>query len=222
MNTREQQIGTVLVAIGALWLVTTLAGGDSGWLWVAAIAAAFLVAHRRTRNPGFAVPGGILAGVSVGIVLETLLPFVGSAFLVALAGGFYLVKLLEPRTHAWAVYPASILAAIAALVFVTQNALLIALALIGAGAYFLFRNRSSTAQITPASPQDARRRALEKWRASVAKLEGNSEPKVLRADQLETLAQNHPNTLEGLHGTLSEAQIARYGNQILEVLRGAV
>jgi HRDC domain len=218
MNSREQQIGFVLIGIGALWFLTTVAGGDSGWLWVAAISAGFLIAYRRGRNPGLAVPGGILAGVATGIVLEALLPFEGSAFLIGLAGGFWSVKLLEPRVHAWAVYPASILAAIAALIFVTQNALLIALVLVGVGAYLLTRGR--TQQVAPPmSAEVQKRRALEKWRASLAKLEKKNPAEILRSEQLEALLQLNPSTLDDLHGVLDSAQVTRYGNQILEVLR---
>jgi hypothetical protein len=221
VKTREQQIGIALVVIGALWLLTTLAGGDSGWLWIAALSALFLYFHRRQRNPGLAVPGGVLAGVAVGIVLESLLPFDGSAFLIGLAGGFYLVKVLEPRVHAWAVYPASILAAIAALVFVTQNALLIAVVLIGGGAWLLLRNARTKTAAVPPVPVDARRTALEKWRANLARLENKTMNEVLRTEQLELLLSRVPTTLEDLRGTLDDAQIARYGNQILEVLRSA-
>jgi hypothetical protein len=218
MNSREQQIGFVLIGIGALWFLTAVAGGDSGWLWVAAISAAFLIAYNRSRNPGLAVPGGILAGVATGIVLEALLPFEGSAFLIGLAGGFWGVKLLEPKVHAWAIYPASILAAIAALIFVTQNALLIALVLVGVGAYLLTRGRTQAAAQS-VSIEMQKRRALEKWRVSLAKLEKKNAAEILRSEQLEALLQLNPSALDDLHGVLDSAQVTRYGNQILEVLR---
>lgn len=223
LKTHEQHIGLALIALGALWFLTTLIGGDSGWLWIAALAAAFGVAYSRTRNAGFAVPCGVLAGVAVGVLLETLLPFDGSAFLCGLAGGFYAVKTLEPKIHAWAIYPASILAAIAILIFVTQNALLIALVLVGAGAYLLTRNRSAAKSVTVSAtvtdPVQQRRAALEKWRSNLAKLEVKDKSEILNDVQLETLVGSATATLEDLHGTLSAEQVAHYGNQVLEVLR---
>ena len=219
LKTQEQHIGLALIALGALWFLTTLIGGDSGWLWIAALAAAFGVAYSRTRNAGFAVPCGVLAGVAVGVLLESLLPFDGSAFLCGLAGGFYAVKTLEPKIHAWAIYPASILAAIAILIFVTQNALLIALVLVGAGAYLLTRNRSAAKSVTVSDPVQQRRAALEKWRSNLAKLEVKDKSEILNDVQLETLVGSATATLEDLHGTLSAEQVARYGNQVLEVLR---
>jgi HRDC domain len=222
MNTREQQIGIGLVALGGLWFLTTVVGGDTGWLWVAAVGAAFLFAYNRTRNPGLLVPGGILAGVATGILLESLLPFEGSAFLIGLAGGFYSLKLLEPRIHAWAIYPASILTAVAGLIFVTQNALLIALVLIGAGAYLLTRTRTSsrTVSVTASTDPVARKRlALEKWVKSLSKLEGKPSAEILRSEQIAALSSLEPDSLEGLRGVLDDAQVERYGNQILEIIR---
>ena len=219
LKTREQQIGLTLIGLGLLWFLTTVMGGDSGWLWIAAISAGFGVAYSRTRNAGLAVPCGILAGVAVGILLETLLPFEGSAFLLGLAGGFYAVKTLEPKIHAWAIYPASVLAAIAALIFVTQNALLIALVLVGAGAYLLTRNRHAAKSIAVTDPAQQRRAALEKWRSNLAKLQGKDNAEILSDAQLEMLVSTPPATLEQLHSTLSAEQVARYGNQVLEVLR---
>ena len=222
LKTREQQIGFALVGLGLLWLLTTVIGGDSGWLWIAAISAGFGVAYSRTRNAGFAVPCGVLAGVAVGILLEVLMPFDGSAFLCGLAGGFYAIKTLEPKIHAWAIYPASILAAIAGLIFVTQNALLIALVLIGGGAYLLTRNRQAAKSISVADPVNPRQAALEKWRSNLAKLEGKDKTEILSDAQLETLVSTLPATLEDLQGTLSAEQVARYGNQLLEILRIAL
>lgn len=224
MKSREQQIGFILVGIGALWFLTTVIGGDSGWLWIGAVAAAFLVAHGRTQNPGLAVPGGVLAGVAAGILLESLLPFEGSAFLLGLAGGFYTIRALEPRVHFWAVYPASILSAIAALIFMTQNAVLIAIVLIGAGLYLLTRNRAprtSAAQPSEMQPEARKRQALEKWRASLATLEGKPEGEILRGEQITALAALQADSLDDLAGVIDGVQMQRYGNQILEILRSA-
>lgn len=217
LKTQERQIGFALVGLGVLWLLTTVMGGDSGWLWIAAISAGFGVAYSRTRNAGFAVPCGVLAGIAVGILLEALLPFEGSAFLLGLAGGFYAVKTLEPKIHLWAIYPASILAAIAALIFVTQNALLIALVLVGAGAYLLTRNRAKS--ITVTDPAKQRQAALEKWRSNLAKLEGKARSEILSDAQLAALVSAPPATLEEMHATLQPEQVSRYGNQVLEILR---
>ena len=111
---------------------------------------------------------------------------------------------------------AGILAAIAALIFVTQNALLIALALVGAGAYLLTRKRASSVAV--AEPARDRQAALRKWRSNLAKLTAQDQAEILSDVQLETLVNSPAATLEELHGTLSPEQIARYGNQLLEVL----
>ena len=155
MTERDRTIGTSLLALGVLLLVSNITGAGSGWIWLAAIAAVFLYAHRTRREPGLAVPGGVLAGIALGVLLEGLLPFDG-IFLLGLAAGFYLTRTLEPKVHEWAIWPAGILAAIAAATVLSSNTWLLVLALLGSGAYLLGRKRPDRDLIRddrPAAPQ---------------------------------------------------------------------
>ena len=140
MTERDRNVGLTLIALGALLLFSNLFGIGSGWIWLAGISAVFLYAHRTRREPGLAVPGGILAGIAAGVLLEGLLPFDG-IFLFGLAAGFYMVRTLEPKIHDWAIWPAGILAAIAAMITLTSNTWLLVLVLLGMGAFLLGRNR---------------------------------------------------------------------------------
>ena len=92
-NPNSRRLGYILIGIAALLTVSLIAGDGAGWLWIGAIATGFLYFHRQQRQAGLAVPGGILAGVSAGILFDSIFGF-DSAFLVGLAGGFYLVALL--------------------------------------------------------------------------------------------------------------------------------
>ena len=113
---REQVPGLALVIIGASLLVL-LQLGATGEVVVAIVGAAFLVVYAATRYYGFLVPGGILTGLGVGLVLESTLDIQGGV-LLSLAGGFAFVALLDRLAGGrreggwWPFIPAGILVVI--------------------------------------------------------------------------------------------------------------
>jgi hypothetical protein len=221
MTMRDQRIGFILLALGALLLLSNLNGGDTGWLWVAAISGVFLYAWRQQRQPGFAVPGGILAGVAAGIFLEQTLG-INDFWLFGLAGGFYLVNVLEPRVHRWALIPAGILALVGALVVASTRTWLIAVLLVVAG-LLLLTGRPQRAGVLPAGGADAERdraNRLAAWRAGRAASDGLAPTDVLRNDQIERIARENPREVDGLRGVLDGLQHERYGQQIINALHG--
>ncbi|HWG84648.1 MAG TPA: HRDC domain-containing protein [Deinococcales bacterium] len=220
MNMRDPRLGFVLLALGALLLLSNLNGADSGWMWVAAPGALFLYGWRQQRQPGFAVPGGILVGIAAGILLEEVLGL-NDFFLFGLAGGFYLVNVLEPRVHRWALWPASIIGVIAALVIASTHAWLTALVLVLAGLYLLGGGSTRRAPALPAAPADAERdraNRLAAWRAGRAASDGLTPTDVLRNDQLERIAREAPRSPEALKGVLEPLQHERYAQEIVTAL----
>ena len=223
MTTRDRQIGLALLALGALLLLTNLSGGDSAWLWIGGIATVFLYGYRARREPGLAVPGGVLAGVAAGILLESITPFDG-IFLFGLAGGFYLISVLEPRIHAWALWPAGVLSVIAGLILISSNIWLFTILLIGGGLYLLNRGRQTamntgSASVIAPSDEDAVRLRFDRlamWRAQQASQEHRLPTDVIRNDQLERIARERPTNLESLRGILESDQLERYGTTLLE------
>jgi HRDC domain len=231
MTTRDRQVGLMLLAFGALLLLNNLSGSDAGWLWVGAIAAVFLYGHRARREPGLAVPGGVLAGVAAGILLENITPFDG-VFLFGLAGGFYLITVLEPRVHAWALWPAGVLSVIAGIVLISQNAWLFTALLIVGGLYLLNRGRQHAttgghslprpgSSVADDSDDAVRVRfdQLAAWRTQQASSENRLPTDVVRNDQLERIARERPATLENLRLILEADQVERYGQALLNHLR---
>ena len=222
-TSRDRQLGIGLLALAGLVVLASFNGALSGFFVLGAMALGFLVAHRRTKLHGLAVPGGILAGIAIGVLLEGITPFQGIAVL-GIAFGFWIVKILEPKRHAWAGYVALGFAAIAGLVFVTENAWFVALALIVSGVYVLGgRNASTPREYTSEIVAVAQPTTLERlmaWRATVAQRDGQPEAEILRTEQLERLATLQAQNVDGLFGVLDTAQIERHGKALLEVMRG--
>jgi hypothetical protein len=217
---RHQQLGWAMLALAGIVLLGAINSAVSGFFWVGAIATGFLYAYKKTNQHGLVVPGGILAGIATGILLEGVLPFEG-IFLVGFAGGFWLIRLLEPKHHEWAIYPAMIMSAIAALVFVSENAWVVALVLIATGIYLLNRKNSIQTKTVEAAiiAQPSKLERLMEWRAEVAAVNGLPEPEILRSEQLEKLARMTPENVDAMFGVLDAAQIERYGKALLGVLR---
>jgi HRDC domain len=191
----------------------------------------FLYGHRARREPGLAVPGGVLAGVAAGILLENITPFDG-VFLFGLAGGFYLITVLEPRVHAWALWPAGVLSVIAGIVLISENAWLFTALLIVGGLYLLNRGRQHATTgahglptpggVVSKDSDDAVRIRfdhLAAWRTQQASSENRLPTDVIRNDQLERIAREHPATLESLRLMLEADQVERYGQALLNQLR---
>jgi hypothetical protein len=105
-------IGALLIGLGIFLLVVTQTG-VGGEAVPLAIGVAFLIAYATTRTYGLLVPGGILCGLGVGIVVAT-----GggpdSAPVLGLDLGFisiYLISLLtrDAARHWWPLIPGGVL-----------------------------------------------------------------------------------------------------------------
>ncbi len=121
MNTRNLAPGLILIGLGVLFFVAqvTDVGGEAV---VAVIGGAFLVSYAFTRQYGFLVPGGIMTGLGLGIVLQNpASPEEGGVVVLGLGVGFlsiYVIDLLVRRTSAlwWPIIPGGILTTIGVLI----------------------------------------------------------------------------------------------------------
>jgi len=112
--------GALLIAIGLLILVAQHMQTQAlGLLFLPALGGIFLVAGIAAHNPGFIIPGGILTGIGMGAVLTqgSIMPLSetaqGGMFLLAFAGGWFLITVLTAaftgRTQWWALIPGTIM-----------------------------------------------------------------------------------------------------------------
>lgn len=144
--------GVLLVLVGLLLLARELFVFNIGAVLLLVIGLAFLLAYffvRRTA--GFLIPGGILAGLGLGVLLQAAAPRAqdGGVVLVCLALGFAIIWVFE-RRHVWAVITGAILAAIG--VYDLTNELTVAreiarwwpVILIAVGVWVLFRRMQRT------------------------------------------------------------------------------
>jgi hypothetical protein len=148
--------GIVLIAIG-LFLLAVQTTGVGGEAVVAFIGAGFLVAYAFTRQYGFLVPGGIVTGLGLGIILETQIGG-GGAVLLGLGFGFLSIYVVDAAARGqpggwWPLIPGGILATIGTLTAAGREGLigdiarLWPVALIVIGAYLLLvqmRGRGAT------------------------------------------------------------------------------
>lgn len=126
MEQRTLVPGLILIALGVFLGIVQVTGVGAEAV-VAVIGGAFLVAYALTRNYGFLVPGGILTGLGIGVILETR---AGSnadgVVVIGLGLGFlaiYVIDLLVRARQAlwWPVIPGGILATIGVLVETEQG-----------------------------------------------------------------------------------------------------
>ncbi len=241
-NPNSQRLGFILIGIAALLTISLIAGDGAGWLIVGAIAAGFLYFYRKNRLPGLAVPGGILAGVSAGILFDSILGF-DTAFLIGLAGGFYLITKLEPKRHAWAIYPAIALIGIVVVNFVSDSPWVFILGTFALGVHFLNRSKTNRISSSPANIEVdlssvqtivptvetsssssfhsalSRLDRLKAWRGNIAVQNQIPVQDVLSDAQLEHLAHAPVSTLEALQDTLEIGQLVKYGSAVLAILQ---
>ena len=142
MDTRRL-IALLLVALGVVALLARLPGG-AGWLWIAVVAAAFLVAYRREGTYGLLVIGAVLAGVSLGILLEGNLGWDGG-FLVGFGAGILGIELGDPAPRRWPRIVGAALVVVGLINGLLQAGVLgsawFALVLIAAGLWLFLRKR---------------------------------------------------------------------------------
>jgi hypothetical protein len=138
-------VAYALIAVGVVALLGRLSGG-AGWLWVGLVAVAFLWAWTVQKSYGLLVTGCILAGVAVGLLLESSWGWNG-AFLISLGIGFIMVDRLETRQNKWPLYVGVVLAVLGLLIGILETGFLgsfwFALLLIAGGVYLLTRSQGS-------------------------------------------------------------------------------
>jgi len=115
--------GALLVAIGLLVLLVQNVKTESlGLLFLPALGGLFLIAGIIGRQVGFIIPGGILTGIGLGVVL-TQNPQIavtdtaqGGVFFLGFALGWFLITVLSKvfthDTQWWALIPGTIMALI--------------------------------------------------------------------------------------------------------------
>ena len=125
---RDQLVfAVVLIVVGAIGLISRWVQPTTdlgGWV-VAAIGLGFLGAFAYTRNYGYLVPGGIMTGLGLGIVVSQTVAWTtgegeGGAVVLGLGLGFGLVWLIgtlvgTDKPNFWALIPGGILATIGTL-----------------------------------------------------------------------------------------------------------
>lgn len=115
--------GLILIVFGVLALIGQFVdfGETIGLLVLPLLSVVFIIAGIATRESGFFIPGGILAGLGLGTILLAG-PYAsrtgqdeGGIFLLAFAAGWVLIPLLSiifsrGERHLWALIVAAILA----------------------------------------------------------------------------------------------------------------
>jgi hypothetical protein len=158
--------GTLLIVIGLLALVgQLLPNPELGYFIVPALAVIFLVWGIISRQVGLLIPGGVLAGIGLGIFLTRWLyggveaagTQSAGTFLLSFAAGWGLIILLSAlftdKTHWWPLIPGSILAVIGAGLLIGGVAqqllqwlgLIWPVILIAAGIYLILRRANANA-----------------------------------------------------------------------------
>jgi hypothetical protein len=149
--------GVVLIVIGVVALIATLSRNEQiGLLFLPALGLIFLIWGIVVRNPGLLVPGGVLTGLGVGVLLaqdvfKTSDQQSGAVILISMGVGFLIITplslLVARRRQYWALVPGAILLLIGAAILVGGVALQVVqdigmfwpLILIAAGVYVLWR-----------------------------------------------------------------------------------
>jgi hypothetical protein len=159
-NRKRLIAGIALIALGLLALLPQFVDLDNiALLFLPALALVFLAWGLATRTLGLIIPGGILAGIGLGVYLMTE-PFadLGGAvqpgvFLLAFSAGWALISLLSLATDEgfqwWPLIPGGIIGLVGLFLMMGEAGLqvlqLIGLAwpvaLIGLGIYILLRRR---------------------------------------------------------------------------------
>jgi hypothetical protein len=122
-NRNRMVVGVMLVVIGLMALALQFINlGNLVWLVFGGLAFVFIATGIITRTFGLVIPGGILAGLGLGIFLmqQPLAALDGAneggIFLVAFAAGWGLIALLSPLTGEgfqwWPLIPGGIIGAV--------------------------------------------------------------------------------------------------------------
>ena len=114
----QQPLAYILIGIGLLALLAQLGGGT--FLWLGFIAAGFIWGYSRNKNYGLLIPGCILMGIAVGLLLEAGWGWNG-AFLISLGVGFAMIDRAEPRKNRWPVFVGAILGVLGLIVGLAES-----------------------------------------------------------------------------------------------------
>ena len=92
--------GFVIILVGLFFLAAQFVP-DIGRYIVLAVGLVFLAAFVVRREYGFLIPGCIVSGVGIGIVLASSLddPWSGASVLFSIAGGFIAIWLISSFMH---------------------------------------------------------------------------------------------------------------------------
>lgn len=127
MNAKKREDingGLILIAVGLVFLVSRFVDfGDSvGLLILPALGAIFMLSGIIKREAGLMIPGGILSGIGLGIILEAGALGLsdgmddGGLFMLTFGMGFASITLFTmlfaKETHWWALIPAAIMSVI--------------------------------------------------------------------------------------------------------------
>ncbi len=123
--------GAILVVLGLTLLSGELFRGDwTGDLFLPALGGIFLLAGILDRNYGLLVPGGILSGLGVGVLLEETLVFLspdarGAIVVLGLSAGFLSIMplgvIFTGMLRWWPVVIGSVLACVGSALFVAAT-----------------------------------------------------------------------------------------------------
>jgi hypothetical protein len=123
---RDVVAGAILLIVGSFLLAGRFLPGVDR-LMPLLVGLGLLGLFFVTRSPSALIPGGIVTGVGVGILVATQgdPQFGGAGFLLSAGGGFLLVSFLGalyqiPESRYWPLIPGSILVAIGAVIFAGQ------------------------------------------------------------------------------------------------------
>lgn len=124
---REQRAATggiALVLIGIFFLLNNFFPNTVGRSFLLLVGVAFLLAYfMGRRRVGFLIPGGIVSGLGLGVLLAQWFPGreSGGIVLLCMAAGFGSIWIFE-RSQRWALIPGGILALIGAFVLTSELA----------------------------------------------------------------------------------------------------
>ncbi len=110
--------GMILIVAGVFFLLVNIFPRQIGPSFLLLVGLAFLAAYfLGERNVGFLIPGSIIAGMGLGVLLAQLIPGreSGGIVVLCLGLGFIAIWLFE-KGHQWALIPGGILVVIGALV----------------------------------------------------------------------------------------------------------
>jgi len=114
MNANPRQIipGLILIALGIAFLLMQYFEFGPG-LFLTLLGLVFLIPYAFTRSYGLLIPGGILAGIGIGLVFERVLARPDVTVSMGLGLGFIAIfvvqRVVAGASHWWPLVPGGIL-----------------------------------------------------------------------------------------------------------------